>query len=176
MRQHERGREETDDREPDTVGQRNPIGNRPDVRQAPARAGREGEAAQGSARPHAATLHRRLETAPVRARLGAVAAELHRAPRARTVRRAVVERPAAVAAGLEPRPGAVEHRTERDLDDPVELILAPPTRAWPDSSSSMRSRAAAALNASTAPVSSGSALFATTSARRDSRSACARPS
>ena len=58
------------------------------------------------------------------ARLRAVAAKLHRAPGRRPVRRSVVERPAAVAARLEPTPRAVEHRGEGDRDEPVERVAA----------------------------------------------------
>src|SRR6478609_6190147 len=68
----------------------------------------------------------RLATAPIRARLRAVAAKLHRAPSPRSVRRLVVERPAAMAACLEPGPRAVEHRAEGDLDDAVEWIADGP--------------------------------------------------
>ena len=70
-----------------------------------------------------ATLHGSPACA-VRAGLRAVAAQLHRAPRRRPVRRPVVERPAAVPARLQPRPGSVEHRPEGDRDEPVERIAA----------------------------------------------------
>src|SRR5262249_28333967 len=59
---------------------------------------------------------------PVRARLSPVAPELHRAPRARAVRRFVVERPPAVAARLQPPPAPVDHRAERDRDHLIERI------------------------------------------------------
>src|SRR5579884_1127378 len=62
--------------------------------------------------------------APVRARLAPVAAELHRAPRRRAVRRVVVEAPAAVAARLQPPPAAVEHRHERDRHHLVQRVDA----------------------------------------------------
>src|SRR5262249_18356071 len=61
----------------------------------------------------------RLAATPVRAGFRAVAAELHRAPCPRPVRRLVVERPAAVPARLQARPRAVDHRAERALADRV---------------------------------------------------------
>jgi hypothetical protein len=52
--------------------------------------------------------------------LEAVAAELHRAPRRRTVARLVPERPAAVAACLQALPAAVADRVVDDRDDRAE--------------------------------------------------------
>src|SRR5919198_1839661 len=64
----------------------------------------------------------KLSARSVCARLRAVAAELHRAPRRLPRRRVVVERPAAVAARLQTAPRAVEHRAEGGRDDPVECV------------------------------------------------------
>src|SRR4051794_2621981 len=60
--------------------------------------------------------------ATIGAGLLAIAAKLHRAPGRRAVRRVVVERPAAVAASLQARPAAVEHRAERGRHDAVECV------------------------------------------------------
>src|SRR5215211_1591120 len=50
-------------------------------------------------------------------RLLAVSAEGHRTPARGSIPRVVEEGPATVAAGLQARPGAVEDRRERDLDE-----------------------------------------------------------
>ena len=69
----------------------------------------------------------RVRAAPVRLRLRAVAADLHRAPGRRAVLRVVVERPAAlvVAAALEAAPGPVGHGREADDEHPSDHAVDP---------------------------------------------------
>ena len=115
--------------------------------------------------------------AAVGARLRAVAAELHRAPGGGAVRRVVVERPVAVATGLEPRPAAVEHRAERAGDDLVELVaVSPRSGRGRGHRPASESRAAARFTSSTAAAVGGSPLFAIARSRRASRNARARSS
>src|SRR5689334_2575023 len=64
-------------------------------------------------------------TSPVRACLGARAADRHRAPRARLVARVVVERPSAVVAraGFESCPAAVELRARNEAEQQGERAV-----------------------------------------------------
>ena len=83
-----------------------------------------GELARSRGRSRAARRSRRSSGVPaaVRLRLRPVAADRHRAPGARAVARAVVERPLAdlAAAGFQTPPAAVGHRREGDRDQPAE--------------------------------------------------------
>ena len=128
--------------EPDPVGVRDAVGDGADVRDV--ETGRERERERRRAR--ALIVQPRGLAAPVRARLLPVAAELHRAPGRRSVRRVVVERPVAVATRLQPLPGPVEHRREGDRDDPVERVaVGADGQARPSADSSSDSRAAASF-------------------------------
>ena len=118
MRQDERGREQPDDREPDAVrASRSAARSHRRSRCS----SRRSQRARVLRPPPAAALRRHspaeLRAAAVGACLAPVAAELHGAPRRRAIGRAVVERPAAVAARLQPHPASVEHRAERNADD-----------------------------------------------------------
>src|SRR3954447_21567995 len=60
---------------------------------------------------------------PVAPGLAAVAADVHRAPGARSILRPVVERPAALAAGLQPGPRPLEHRRVRCGENHAEAAV-----------------------------------------------------
>ena len=118
---------------------------------------------------------------PVRACLVPVAADLHRAPGSGQVLRPVVERPVAavVAAGLEPPPGAVQHRGVRRRQDPAEgavdaacprLELQPPPVANAEGEAGpVPAAGPITLDGSAAPASPAFAISSRRSASRSSR-------
>ena len=119
-----------------------------------------------AAHPRPLPLRRSLRlTRAVAARLGAVAAHAHRAPRARVVAREVVERPAAVVGGadLQPLPRPVGRRAGDDREQPRPTApggtaasrgVAVRREARPRRAASR----ASASSAATAPRSTGSAV------------------